>query len=73
MVIADGHLMFLWGLCGYALLNILTLSPQREWKDGKTENNSRTELKIVRKRAYIKEGGGKNEGKKMCLITHPVG
>ena len=27
LVIADGHLIFLRGLCGYAWANIVTLSP----------------------------------------------
>ena len=27
MVIADGHLIFLWGLCGYALINTHFITP----------------------------------------------
>ena len=31
LMIANGHLIFLMDLCGYVWVNILTLSPSREW------------------------------------------
>ena len=39
LVIADGHLIFLRGLCGYVWFNILTLSPLRVMSFGRNVVN----------------------------------
>ena len=40
LVIADDHLIFLMGLCGYVWVNILTLSPSRG--DRKEDDHTKT-------------------------------